>query len=51
MTSPISRYDMSSMIYGVLYDRTGIVKEADPSEIGDWDQIPPYYQGCGCRCI
>ena len=45
MTSPISRYDMSSMIYGVLYDRTGIVKEADPSEIGDWDQIPPYYQG------
>lgn len=45
MVNPLSRYDMAAIIYNVLYDQTGPVAECDPSEIGDWNEIPAYYQG------
>lgn len=44
MENPLSRYEMAAVIYEVLYDQAGLVDEADPSEIGDWDQIPVEYQ-------
>lgn len=44
LTGPISRYDMAAVIYNVLYDQTGQTAQADPAEISDWYQIPPYYQ-------
>lgn len=44
LTNPISRYDMATLIYNTINNMTGIGGKADPSEIGDWNQIPAKYQ-------
>ena len=44
LLSPINRYDMASLIYNTINNMTGIGGKADPSEIGDWNQIPAEYQ-------
>ena len=44
LTNPISRYDMATLIYNTISNMTGIGGKADPSEIGDWNQIPAMYQ-------
>ena len=44
LLNPISRYDMATLIYNTISNMTGIGGKADPSEIGDWNQIPAKYQ-------